>query len=91
MRALYQAMDPAALTGRWQIGVWPWRRRWLARRYEALQLRAAHMLGVPTPPRSEWSPPGFRGGLYDSRTGFVIEEALRQAGFDPMVAKEVPE
>lgn len=91
MRTVSQAIDPAATSGRWQIGVWPWRRRWLHRRYDTLQLEAARMLGVATPPRSEWSPPGFRGGLYDSRTGFVIEEALRQAGFDPFTVKDVPQ
>lgn len=59
------------------------RGRRLFRRYQLLMLQAADMLGVATPPESEWESPHFRGAVYGGHTEFVIEEALRVAGFDP--------
>ena len=64
------------------------RGRRLFRRYQLLMLRAADMLGVATPPESEWERPDFLGALYGAHTEFDIEEALRAAGFDPFSREE---
>ena len=79
-------LDAALAVGpdrRWQPQVWPRARRRLNRRYDARLLQAADMLGVAVPPPADWASPGFRGGLFDNRTGAVIEGALRSVGFDP--------
>ncbi len=64
------------------------RGRRLFRRYQLLMLQAADMVGVATPPEAEWESPDFRGALYGAYTEFVIEEALRAAGFDPFFREE---
>lgn len=69
--------------------------RWLGRRYQLVLLQAAEMLDVAIPPESEWQTHEYwgslyiRGSIYDGRTEFLIEEALRAAGFDPFTRKEV--
>jgi len=91
LRALWDAMDPGGLAPggpRWAAEYWPRRRRRILRRYHALLLTAAAMLEVEAPPRSQWLAPDSRGGLFDDHTEFLLDEALRSAGFDPFAAEE---
>ena len=64
------------------------RGRRLFRRYQLLMLQAADMLAVAIPAQSQWESPHFRGALFGGHTEFVIEEALRAAGFDPFAWEE---